>query len=63
MPRPILQIANPYDIANISKKYFFSVVDTAKESIKYYHKHFSDYLNNQCNFNCMFLSCHIHVSE
>ena len=29
--------------------YFSSVADTAKENIKYSHKHFSDYLNNQCN--------------
>ena len=36
-------ITNPYDIA-----------DTAKENIKYSHKHFSDYFNNQCN-NSIFM--------
>ena len=28
---------------------FSSVADTDKENIKYSHKHFLDYLNNQCN--------------
>ena len=53
MPRTISKgenvITNPYDTANILNNYFSSVSDTVKESIKYYHKHFSDYLNNQCN--------------
>ena len=53
MPRKISQgenlITNPYDIANIFNNYFSSVADTAKENIKYSHKHFSDFLNNQCN--------------
>ena len=40
-------ITNPYYIANINN-YFSSIVDTAKENIKYSHKHFSVYLNNQC---------------
>ena len=52
MPRTISQgenlITNPYDIANIFNNYFSSVADTAKKSIKYSHKHFSDFLNNQC---------------
>ena len=52
MRRTILQgenlITNLYDIANICNNYFSSVADTAKENIKYSHKHFSDYLNNQC---------------
>ena len=52
MPRTISQrenfITNPYDIANIFNNYFSSVADTAKESIKYAHEHFSDFLNNQC---------------
>ena len=51
MPRTISQkenlINNPYDIANIFNNYFSSVADTAKENIKYSHKYFSDYLNNQ----------------
>ena len=40
-------ITNPYYIANINN-YFSSIVDTVKENIKYSHKHFSVYLNNQC---------------
>ena len=56
MPRTILQgenlITNPFDIANIVNNYFSSVA--AKENIKYSHKHFSDYLNNQCN-NSIFI--------
>ena len=31
-----------------------SVADTAKENIKYSHKQFSDFLNNQCN-NSIFI--------
>ena len=27
---------------------FFPVCDTVEENINYSHKHFSDYLNNQC---------------
>ena len=58
VPRTISQgenlITNPYDIANIFNNYFSSVADTAKENIKYSHKHFSDYLYNQCN-NSIFL--------
>ena len=42
-------ITNLYDIANIFNNYFSSIADTAKENIKYSHKHFSDFLNNQCN--------------
>ena len=47
-------ITNPYDIANIFNNYFSSVADTAKENIKYSHKYFSDFLNNQCN-NSIFI--------
>ena len=58
VPRTISQgenlITNPYDIANIFNNYFSSVADTAKENIKYSHKHFSDFLNNQCN-NSIFI--------
>ena len=53
VPRTISQgenlITNPYDIANIFNNYFSSVADIAKENNKYSHKHFSDFLNNQCN--------------
>ena len=58
LPRTISQaenvITNPCDIANIFNNYFSSVADTAKENIKYSHKHLSDYLNNQCR-NFMFI--------
>ena len=37
-------ITNPYDIANIFNNYFASIAETTKKSIKYSHKHFSDYL-------------------
>ena len=37
-------ITNPYDTAN---NYFASIAETTKKSIKYTHKHFSDYLSNE----------------
>ena len=37
-------ITNPYDIANT---FFVSIAETTKRSIKYSHKHFSDYLSNE----------------
>ena len=40
-------ITNPYDIANTCNNYFVSVAATTKRSIRYSHKHFSDYLSNQ----------------
>ena len=40
-------ITNPYDIANIFNNYFASIAETTKKSIKYSHKHFSDYLSNE----------------
>ena len=40
-------ITNLYDIASIFNNYFSSDADTAKEIVKYSHKKFSDYLNNQ----------------
>ena len=43
-----------YDIANILNNYFSFVADIAKQNIKYIHKHYSDYLNNQCN-NSIFI--------
>ena len=36
-------ITNPYDITNTFNNYF----ETTKKSIKYPHKHFSDYLSNE----------------
>ena len=40
-------ITNPYDIANTFNNYFASKAETTKKSIKYSHKHFSDYLSNE----------------
>ena len=40
-------ITNPYDIANTFNNYFPSIAETMKKSIKYSHKHFSDYLSNE----------------
>ena len=40
-------ITNPYDIANTFNNYFASIAETTKKSIKYTHKHFSDYLSNE----------------
>ena len=40
-------ITNPYDIANTFNNYFASIAETTKKSIKYSHKHFSDYLSNK----------------
>ena len=40
-------ITNPYDTANTFNNYFASIAETTKRSIKYSHKHFSDYLSNE----------------
>ena len=40
-------ITNPYDIANTFNSYFPSIAKTTKRSVKYLHKHFSDYLSNE----------------
>ena len=40
-------ITNLYDIANTFNNYFASIAETTKKSIKYSHKHFSDYLSNE----------------
>ena len=37
-----LKITSPYDIANTFNIYFASIGETAKRSIKYSHKHFSN---------------------
>ena len=47
-------ITNPYDIANTFNNYFASIAETTKKTIKYSHKHFSDYLSNENN-NTIFL--------
>ena len=40
-------ITNPYDIANTFNNHFASIAETTKKSIKYSHKHFSDYLSKK----------------
>ena len=40
-------ITNPYNVANTFNNYFASITETTKKSIKYTHKHFSDYLSNE----------------
>ena len=40
-------VTNPYDIDNTFNNYFASIAETTKKSIKYSHKHFSDYLSNE----------------
>ena len=40
-------VTNPYDIANTFNNYFASIAETTKRSMKYSHKHFSDYLSNE----------------
>ena len=47
---PITQLL----ILIIFNNYFSFVGNTTEENIKYSHKHFSDYLNNQCN-NSVFI--------
>ena len=47
-------ITNPYDIANTFNNYYASIAETTKKSIKYSHKHFSDYLSNE-NISSLFL--------
>ena len=47
-------ITNPYDTANTFNNYFASIAETTKKSIKYSHKHFSDYLSNESS-STMFL--------
>ena len=40
-------VTNLYDITNTFNNYFASVAETTKMSIKYTHKHFSDYFSNE----------------
>ena len=40
-------ITNPYDITNTFNNYFASIAETTKRTIKYSHKHFSNYLSNE----------------
>ena len=41
-------ITNPYDIANTFNNYFASIAETTKNNLKHSHKHFSDYLKEEC---------------
>ena len=41
-------ISNPHDIANTFNNYFAFIAETTKNNIKYSHKHFSDYLKEEC---------------
>ena len=50
-------IINPYDIATTFNNYFASGTETKKKSIKYSHKHFSDYLRTRD----IFKSCNIYL--
>ena len=44
----------PYDIATIFNNYLSLVAETTKYNIKYFLKHFFDYLKHQCN-NSIFI--------
>ena len=41
-------ITNSYDIANTFNNYFAAIAETTKNNIKYSHKHFLDYLKEEC---------------
>ena len=41
-------ISNPHDIANTFNNYSAFIAETTKNNIKYSHKHFSDYLKEEC---------------
>ena len=45
---------NACQIANVVNNYFASVADTAAQNINYFHKHFPEYLENECN-NSIFI--------
>ena len=47
-------VNNPCDIANTFNNYFTSIVRKTKENINYSHKHYSDYLNDECK-NSLFI--------
>ena len=49
----VIIITNPYDMANTFNNYFASIAETNKKSIKYSHKHFSDYF--QMVYSTIFL--------
>ena len=66
-------ITNPYNIGNTFNDYFASIAETTKKSIKYSHKHFSDYLSNE-SISTLFLQptkglpkglhlCHLNVNS
>ena len=43
----VILFTSLYDIANNFNNYFAFITETTKKSIKYSHKHFSDYLSNE----------------
>ena len=45
---------NPCQIANVVNNYIASIADTATQNINYSHKHFSEYLEHECN-NSIFI--------
>ena len=47
-------IASPYNITHTFNKYFASIAENTKKSIKYSHEHFSNYLRNE-NGSTVFL--------
>ena len=42
-------MTNPYDIVNTFHNYFASISKTTKSNIKYSHKHFSHYFQEECD--------------
>ena len=47
-------ITNPCEIASMFNNYFASVADAVKQTINYFHGHFSEYVRHQCN-NSIFI--------
>ena len=45
---PCNTITNPNDTVNTFNNYFASIAGTSKNNLKYSHKHFSDYLTEEC---------------
>ena len=52
-------ITNPYDIADIHNNYFASIAEIIKRSIKYSHKHYSEYLSNESSSTIFLQPTHI----
>ena len=43
----VIVLTNPTEIANVFNNYFSCIASQTKVNIKYYHKHFSDFLKNR----------------